>query len=97
MKMLKNSFLRPFCLTILSLLLVSCASGEEKTFNIKSNYLKAEHMIPMRDGVNLYTQVYTPRDKDHIPPLIKARNIRSCFFEHLIPSDTIRKIRTGKH
>jgi len=55
MKMFKNSFLKPFCLTILALLLVSCASGEKEIFNIKSNYLKAEHMIPMRDGVKLYS------------------------------------------
>jgi len=73
MKTFKNSFLKPFCLTILALLLVSCASGEEETFRIKSNYLKAEHMIPMRDGVKLYTQVYTPRDKSQEYPIMLFR------------------------
>ncbi|GAG80891.1 unnamed protein product, partial [marine sediment metagenome] len=80
MKMLKNSFLRPFCLTILALLLVSCASGEEETFNIKSNYLKAEHMIPMRDGVNLYTQVYTPLDKSQEYPIMLFRTPYSIGY-----------------
>ena len=29
----------------------------------KANYAKAEYMIPMRDGVRLYTAVYTPKNK----------------------------------
>ena len=30
---------------------------------IKTNYVKAEYMIPMRDGVKLYTAVYVPKKK----------------------------------
>src|SRR2546422_876603 len=30
---------------------------------VKANYTKTEHQIPMRDGVRLYTAVYTPKDK----------------------------------
>jgi len=83
MKTFKNSFLKPFCLTILALLLVSCASGEEETFRIKSNYLKAEHMIPMRDGVKLYTQVYTPRDKSQEYPIMLFRTSNTLFHRIL--------------
>ena len=30
---------------------------------LKANYAKAEYMIPMRDGVKLYTAVFAPKDK----------------------------------
>ncbi|MFN9082513.1 MAG: hypothetical protein ACK5X8_18345 [Planctomyces sp.] len=31
---------------------------------IRQNYIKQEHMIPMRDGVRLYTAVYLPKATD---------------------------------
>jgi len=98
MKMFKNSFLRTLCLTILALLFVACASGEEETFNIKSNYLKAEHMIPMRDGVKLYTQVYTPRDKSQEYPIMLFRTPyaigyyqKNAYRETLGPNNSFAK------
>ena len=30
---------------------------------IKANYTKHEFLIPMRDGVRLFTSVYTPKSK----------------------------------
>jgi putative CocE/NonD family hydrolase len=30
--------------------------------DIRANYVKSEHMVPMRDGVKLFTIVYTPKD-----------------------------------
>ncbi len=39
---------------------------------IRDHYIKQEHMIPMRDGVRLYTAVYIPRDTSvKWPVLIK--------------------------
>ena len=29
---------------------------------IRANYVKSEHMVPMRDGVKLFTIVYAPKD-----------------------------------
>ena len=31
---------------------------------IKANYTKHEFLIPMRDGVRLFTSVYTPKNTD---------------------------------
>ncbi|MFM7055651.1 MAG: CocE/NonD family hydrolase [Planctomycetota bacterium] len=40
--------------------------------HIREHYVKQEHMIPMRDGVRLYTAVYLPRDTSvKWPVLIK--------------------------
>lgn len=45
------------CLVILN----SVCLSANKDF-VQENYDKAEYMIPMRDGIKLYTQVYTPKD-----------------------------------
>ena len=37
---------------------------------ILENYAKQEHMIPMRDGVRLYTQVYAPKDTSKTYPFL---------------------------
>lgn len=46
-----------FCLIMVSSV---CLSANNDF--VKENYDKAEYMIPMRDEVKLYTQVYTPKD-----------------------------------
>jgi putative CocE/NonD family hydrolase len=35
---------------------------QPEEYDVKANYTKAEYMVPMRDGVKLYTAVYTPKD-----------------------------------
>ena len=40
---------------------------------IRLNYLKQEHMVPMRDGVKLFTTVYLPRDTTRTYPLLIKR------------------------
>ncbi len=37
------------------------------------HYEKAEHMIPMRDGVRLFTQIYRPLDRSEPHPLLLMR------------------------
>lgn len=44
----------------------------------KSNYTKAEYMIPMRDGVKLYTAVYAPKDKRSAHPMLMCRTPYGC-------------------
>lgn len=38
------------------------------------HYRKSEHRVPMRDGVHLYTQVYSPIDQTELHPIILHRN-----------------------
>lgn len=40
---------------------------------VLENYTKHEYMIPMRDGVKLYTQVYIPKDTSRTYPLLFSR------------------------
>ena len=43
---------------------------------IKNNYTKTEHFIPMRDGVKLFTIVYTPNDQSVKHPILLNR---TCY------------------
>lgn len=45
---------------------------------MKSHYTKAEYMIPMRDGVKLYTAVYAPKDKKRLHPILMQRTPNGC-------------------
>lgn len=55
---------------ILIFALPACA-GQESA--LKNDYTKSEHMIPMRDGVKLYTQVYAPKDQSQKYPIMLFR------------------------
>lgn len=46
--------------------------GERYAYVLK-HYTKHEYMIPMRDGVKLYTQVYTPNDTKEKYPILLWR------------------------
>ena len=50
--------------------------------DIAAHYVKSEDMVPMRDGVSLYTQVYSPVDGSRPyairpPPRLSLRQERS--------------------
>lgn len=45
---------------------------------VKENYTKNEFMIPMRDGVRLFTAVYTPNDVSRRHPILLTRTPYSC-------------------
>src|SRR5687768_4172551 len=53
--------------------LVSGAQAQEPAFDLKANYTKHEYMVPMRDGVKLFTIVYAPRDTSRAYPFILFR------------------------
>ena len=40
---------------------------------LRETYDKTEHMVPMRDGVRLYTIVYTPKDRTREYPIMLFR------------------------
>lgn len=45
---------------------------------ISENYSKQEKMIPMRDGINLFTTIYIPHDKSGSHPILMMRTPYSC-------------------
>ena len=70
-----NSSLRSLALFVLFLLPVPIrAQGADW---IRANYTKYEYRIPMRDGVQLFTAVYVPKDdvEDAIPILLHAHAV----------------------
>lgn len=54
-------------------------------FDVKAHYNKAEYMIPMRDGVKLFTIVYTPKDQSQKCPILLVRTPYSV--RHYGPDD----------
>src|SRR5262245_31339172 len=42
-------------------------------FKVKNSYVKSEHRIQMRDGVKLYTVVYSPKDGSQKYPILMTR------------------------
>jgi uncharacterized protein len=60
---------------VLLLPMFSCGQGRrggEPDF-VKANFDKVEAMIPMRDGVKLYTAIYIPKDHSHPYPFLMER------------------------
>ena len=45
----------------------------------RANYTKREVMIPMRDGVRLFTSIYVPRDTTRPHPIVMTRTPYGCF------------------
>lgn len=70
--------MKPQHLRILALLVLfplRCIA-QESTVNesyIRLHYAKQEYMVPMRDGVKLFTAVYVPRDQTRTYPILIKR------------------------
>ncbi|AFH50064.1 Putative acyl esterase [Ignavibacterium album JCM 16511] len=60
-----------FLIILFSLNVLACAQDKENY--IKENYDKNEYRIKMRDGIHLYTIVYSPKDKSKKYPIILTR------------------------
>ncbi len=65
------------CITIV---FSSCAqkNNEASAKFIRDNYTKIERMIPMRDGVKLFTSIYIPKDSSQKYPILMQRTPYSC-------------------
>jgi putative CocE/NonD family hydrolase len=79
---MNRGFLRRFSLLLPFMgivLTASCtlqpfpADGGELGAFIRANYDKQEVLIPMRDGVELFTAIYTPKDKSRNHPFLMKR------------------------
>ena len=51
----------------------SGSASAQEPFAARDHYAKSEHMVPMRDGVKLFTIVYTPRDTSKRYPIMLFR------------------------
>lgn len=73
---MKTNGVRPVGLLLLTLLIVNVffylSCGQEPSF-LESHYVKKEYRIPMRDGIKLFTAVYTPRDTSRQYPILLQR------------------------
>ena len=60
-------------------LLILIASGQgaaalaQPDYDVREHYNKYEHLIPMRDGVRLFTAVYAPKDTSGTHPFLMRR------------------------
>jgi putative CocE/NonD family hydrolase len=55
------------------MLIVAFPAWSRQESALKTDYTKSEHMVPMRDGVKLYTQVYAPKDQSQKYPIMLFR------------------------
>jgi putative CocE/NonD family hydrolase len=62
------------CLSIVALLCASLsASAQTGAEQVRARYTKYEYMIPMRDGVRLFTSVYVPKNQSERYPILLQR------------------------
>lgn len=66
------------CVFIAVLPFCAAAQSQADTGFVKSNYVKAEAFIKMRDGVRLYTAIYSPKDTGEAYPILMQRTPYSC-------------------
>ena len=62
---------------LLFLPLINLAQSVDSAW-IVNNYTKTEVMIPMRDGVKLFTTIYAPKDQSEPHPILLTRTPYSC-------------------
>ena len=64
-------------LTLVIILFIGCASPAQPV-NLKDQYQKIEKMIPMRDGIKLFTAIYVPKNQTDKSPFLMVRTPYSC-------------------
>lgn len=70
---------RSFLISLFAFLLTTSAIAQQITVQtdlgeyIKANYTKREVMVPVRDGVKLFTSIYEPKDKSKTYPILLNR------------------------
>lgn len=72
--MLRKLFLLLF---LFSFVLLNAQTDQDSLW-VRENYTKKEIYIPMRDGVKLFTAVYTPKDMSEKHPILMNRTPYSC-------------------
>src|SRR5205814_9405861 len=77
---------------VLFLVVLASAQDAHAKVWIREHYSKREVMVPMRDGVKLFTSVYTPKDTPGASakhPILLRRTPYSCspYGEDQFPSE----------
>jgi putative CocE/NonD family hydrolase len=54
-------------------LVVAGVGAQQPSFDIRAAYTKSEHVVPMRDGIKLFTIVYSPKDQSQPYPIMLHR------------------------
>ena len=62
-----------FFLYFFFVLQVGLIQADERADYIRENYTKYEKRIPVRDGVKLFTAIYTPNDTSKEYPILLLR------------------------
>lgn len=57
----------------------SRGSAEAQAAEVRERYAKREVLIPMRDGVQLFTAIYTPKDSSRTYPILLQRTPYSVY------------------
>lgn len=74
---MKNPTLKAFIVLFLSFSAITCQKNDSSLTNesnyVQENYDKTETTITMRDGVKLFTTVYSPKDKSKTYPILLQR------------------------
>jgi putative CocE/NonD family hydrolase len=66
------------CFVALFSTLANAQTPAEDSAYLVKNYIKLEKMIPMRDGIKLFTAVYLPKDSSKKHPMLMVRTPYSC-------------------
>lgn len=69
----RNQSCSPRFFLFLLLLAAPLPLGAQGTYFVKQHYSKFEYMIPMRDDVRLFTEVYIPKDHSQDYPILLKR------------------------
>lgn len=71
--------MRKFIVPLLLLFILQArAQNSQDSAWIRDNYYKIERMVPMRDGVKLFTSIYIPKDTTEKHPILLRRTPYSC-------------------
>ena len=91
---LNKNYMRKIAAVFLLFLFGPLVQVKSQSFDLKSNYVKREVLIPMRDGTKLFTAIYSPKDSSQKYPVLLNRTPYSIapygadnFPEKLRPSD----------
>ncbi len=63
---------RVFCLVVVAVFWIGPVRAQDDSV-VKAHYVKSEQMIPMRDGVKLFTSIYIPKDASAKYPIMLSR------------------------
>jgi putative CocE/NonD family hydrolase len=85
-------------ITLFSVFGFLAVHSQKDTSYVKDNYTKIDTVIQMRDGVKLYTTIYTPKDQSKLYPILMERTPYSSwpygatnYAQSIGPNDSLMK------